>query len=141
MSIYADSSVLASVYVLDVHTPAAVKLLARQPDVWVTPFHEAEVAHVISQGVFRGRFSQQQANSASQSFQNDCDAGVWHRIAFPPNAFAGCVALARQRGARVGSRTLDSLHVACALELKAQRFWTFDQRQAKVAKAAGLKLS
>jgi predicted nucleic acid-binding protein len=31
--------------------------------------------------------------------------------------------------------------VACALELKAQRFWTFDQRQAKVAKAAGLKLS
>jgi hypothetical protein len=31
--------------------------------------------------------------------------------------------------------------VASALELKAQNFWTFDDRQAKLAKAAGLKLS
>jgi hypothetical protein len=31
-----------------------------------------------------------------------------------------------------GVRTLDSLqHVACALELKAERFWTFDDRQLK----------
>jgi predicted nucleic acid-binding protein len=27
--------------------------------------------------------------------------------------------------------------VACALELKAQRFWTFDERQARLAKAVG----
>jgi predicted nucleic acid-binding protein len=36
-------------------------------------------------------------------------------------------------------RTLDSLHVASALELKADRFWTFDERQAKLAKVVGLK--
>jgi predicted nucleic acid-binding protein len=36
-------------------------------------------------------------------------------------------------------RTLDSLHVASALLLKAERFWTFDERQAKLAKAEGLK--
>jgi hypothetical protein len=29
--------------------------------------------------------------------------------------------------------------VAAALELKAERFWTFDERQAKLAKAVGLK--
>jgi hypothetical protein len=29
--------------------------------------------------------------------------------------------------------------VACALELKATAFWTFDDRQKKLAKAAGLK--
>jgi predicted nucleic acid-binding protein len=38
-------------------------------------------------------------------------------------------------------RTLDSLHVACALELKAERFWTFDDRQARLAEAVGLNLS
>jgi predicted nucleic acid-binding protein len=38
-------------------------------------------------------------------------------------------------------RTLDSLHVACALELKADRFWTFDERQAKLARARGLRTS
>jgi predicted nucleic acid-binding protein len=36
-------------------------------------------------------------------------------------------------------RTLDSLHVACALELKAGRFWTFDERQGKLARGEGLK--
>jgi predicted nucleic acid-binding protein len=30
---------------------------------------------------------------------------------------------------------------ACALELKADRLWTFDERQAKLAKAQGMKIS
>jgi hypothetical protein len=36
---------------------------------------------------------------------------------------------------------LATLHVAAALELKAQHFWTFDDCQAKLAKVFGLKLS
>jgi predicted nucleic acid-binding protein len=35
--------------------------------------------------------------------------------------------------------SLDVLHVACALELKLPHFLTFDERQLKLAKAAGLK--
>jgi hypothetical protein len=31
--------------------------------------------------------------------------------------------------------------VACALELRAERFWTFDERQAKLAEAVGLDAS
>jgi predicted nucleic acid-binding protein len=46
---------------------------------------------------------------------------------------------ARHCGPKLGLRTRDSLHVACALELKAGRFWTLDERQAKLAKAQGLK--
>ncbi len=37
--------------------------------------------------------------------------------------------------------TLDTLHVASALELGAERFWTFDEQQAKLAKAAGLTVT
>jgi predicted nucleic acid-binding protein len=36
---------------------------------------------------------------------------------------------------------LDTLHIACALELGAKEFWTFDQRQERLAKAAGLAIS
>jgi len=36
-------------------------------------------------------------------------------------------------------RDLDTLHVASALELKAERFWTFDERQKRLARAVGLK--
>lgn len=59
----------------------------------------------------------------------------------PENAFELCAELARRHGPKLGMRTLDTLHVACALELKADRFWTFDERQAKLAKAAGIKNS
>ena len=41
--------------------------------------------------------------------------------------------------AAIALRTLDTLHVASALELGAERFWTFDDRQAKLARAVGLK--
>jgi predicted nucleic acid-binding protein len=44
-------------------------------------------------------------------------------------------------GPKFGVCMLDSLHVACALELNADRFWTFDERQAKLARARGLKIS
>ncbi len=46
---------------------------------------------------------------------------------------------APRHGPRLGVRTLDSLHVAAALQLKAEQFWTFDARQAKLAQAEGLK--
>jgi predicted nucleic acid-binding protein len=64
---------------------------------------------------------------------------VWVEVSFPDMAFDVCRELARRYAARLGSRTLDTLHVAGALELKAERFWTFDERKAKLARAAGLK--
>jgi predicted nucleic acid-binding protein len=57
----------------------------------------------------------------------------------PEQTFEACIALARNRVARLGVRTPDTLHVALALELKADHFWTFDRRQAKLAEAEGLK--
>ena len=57
----------------------------------------------------------------------------------PENAFELCADLARRYGAKFRMRTPDTVHVACALELKADRFWTFDERQAKLAKAQGMK--
>lgn len=67
--------------------------------------------------------------------------GVLLRVDMPEMAFYLCADLARRHGPRLGVRTLDSLHVASALQLKAEQFWTFDERQAKLAKAEGLKIS
>ena len=74
-------------------------------------------------------------------FVSDQKNGSWLETGLPDQAFYLCADLARRHGPKLGVRTLDSLHVACALELKAERFWTFDERQAKLAKAEGLKIS
>jgi predicted nucleic acid-binding protein len=109
--------------------------------VWFIPFHAAECFHAIAQQVFQRRISLAQAETTYEDLRRDLAAGVWLETPMPEMAFALCADLARRHGPKLGVRTLDSLHVACALELKAKRFWTFDERQAKLAKAEGLKTS
>jgi hypothetical protein len=48
--------------------------------------------------------------------------------------------LSRSYTPKLGTRSLDVLHVACAVELRLRHFITFDERQGKLAAAAGLKL-
>ena len=141
MSVYADSSFLVSIYVRDVHTPEVSRRLSKHPRLWFTPFHEVEISHAIAHQVFQGRMADTQANRVYQELSRDCAAGVWALVGFPEAAFSKGAALARGYVAKLGTRTLDSLHVAAALELQAQHFWTFDERQAKLAKAAGLKVT
>jgi predicted nucleic acid-binding protein len=141
VSIYADSSFFVSLYVTDGHTPEVLRRLSQNPRVWFTPFHEAEVTNAIAQHVFRGKIVAERANQLYEDVSLDCAAGVWALTGFPEAAFSRGATLARRYVAKLSARTLESLHVAAALELKAERFWTFDERQAKLARAVGLKVS
>ena len=85
------------------------------------------------------KISDREAQQVYRDFHADRAAGLWMEVGLPELAFETCVQLAQRHGARLGVRTLDSLHVASALELRAERFWTFDARQAKLAHAEGLK--
>ena len=128
-----------SAYLPDAHSPEALRRMARQPRIWLTPFHESELTNAIAQQVFRARMSAVDADRTLQNIWMNRDA--WVRVDFPMAAFERAIKLARTHVPQLGTRTLDVLHVACALELKAEGFWTFDERQAKLAKAAGLKVS
>jgi len=108
-------------------------------DCFLTPLHRAEWFHAIAQHVFRGNMSESNAGELHRLFERDIRTGPWREVAVPDNAFELCADLARRHGPKIGMLTLDTLHVACALELKAGRFWTFDERQKKLAKAQGLK--
>jgi predicted nucleic acid-binding protein len=79
------------------------------------------------------------ARQMDARLMSDQAAGLFQETTLPDRAFELCAELATQYGARLAMQTLDSLHVACALELNAERFWTFDDRQAKLAKVTGLK--
>lgn len=138
MTTYADSSFLVSNYVQDAHSPEAVQRMGRFPSVWITQLNRSEMAHALSQYVFRGALSESEAQKYWGEFEQDCANGVWVQADLPEATWQTSIGLARRYSSAFGVRTLDSLHVACALELKARRFWTFDERQARLAEAVGL---
>ena len=139
MIVYADTSFLVSSYVRDGHSPHVDEMLKSHPCFWFTPLHQAEWTHAIAHHVFRRLMSDADANAIGRQLEGDKAGGVWIETTLPDHAFELCSKLARRHGAKLGIRTLDSLHVACALELKVERFWTFDERQARLARAMGLK--
>ena len=104
----------------------------------ITALHIAEWAHAIAQQVFRRQMTIAEAHRLHRDFDDDCAARIWQTLAVPETALELCADLGTRNGPKLGVRTLDSLHVACALELKTKRFLTFDERQRKLARAAGL---
>lgn len=115
--------------------------MVSQPRIWFAPLHRAEWMHAVSQHVFRKEISTVEARRVQADLQRDLGSGLWLKVDLPESVWDTCAELARRHGPQLGMRTLDSLHVAAALELGAKAFWTFDDRQAKLAATEGLKTS
>jgi predicted nucleic acid-binding protein len=141
LTTYVDTSFLVSLYLEDAHSKTADQLLPGLTNCFLTPLHRAEWSQAIAQHAFRGAITESKAKEFHSLFEEDIKIAPWREVAMPDHAFEVCADLARRYGSKIGMRTLDTLHVACALELKAEKFWTFDERQAKLAKAQGLKTS
>jgi predicted nucleic acid-binding protein len=139
--IYADTSFVYPLYLTDAHSRVTALRMRSRPEIWLSPLQRCELAHALEQQVFRRTASERDARVAFRDFEHDCAVGVWRLVPFPSNAFETCAELAHRYTARLGARTLDALHVATALELGARSFWTFDERQRKLAEAAGLQTS
>jgi predicted nucleic acid-binding protein len=138
LTTYADSSFFVSLHLIDAHSQEAWRRMSLRPAIWLTPLNRAEITHAVFLHVFWKKATPLEAKSALSAFEQNSAAGVWQKVSIPPGAFDRSIELTRRYGPAIGIRTLDSLHVACALELKAERFWTFDERQAKLAEAVGL---
>ena len=139
MSAYADTSFLVSLYVLDANsTAASARMEKSKLPVLLTPFVELELGNALSLRVFRKELSSGRAKAARSLFTTDVENGVFAVRPLPATLFDRAKRLTRTRTPHLGSRTLDVLHVAAALLLQADTFFTFDRNQARLAKAEGL---
>ena len=104
----------------------------------LTPFGELELVNTFESRVFRREAEPAQIRTSLSTLEADVHAGVIIRKAVPEAAYTRAIELSRRYTRRLGSRALDILHVAIALELRAEMFFTFDRRQRRLARRAGM---
>lgn len=102
---------------------------------------ELELMNALQQRLFRKELKAAEIHAAQTAFKEDLQAGVFQRKPVGTGVIYGrALQLSRKWTATLGTRTLDILHVAFALELGANMFFTFDRQQSKLADAEGLKI-
>jgi hypothetical protein len=106
----------------------------------LTDIGKIEILNAIGLRLFRKELRPAQAKEAYGLFRQDAESGVVQIVPLAAAAYDRAEQIARARTPLLGTRTLDVLHVAAALALKADRFYTFDQKQAALATAVGLHL-
>lgn len=139
---YVDSSALRQLYVHDAHSARMAAWRFKNPGpLNLTRFGRVELINSIASAVFRGDISEADFESFTQELAADLLGSRLQLVDVPWRAVLEQAAeLSRQHTPTLGTRSLDVLHVASALELKMRQLVTYDERQAKLAEACGLKV-
>lgn len=139
MSCYLDTSFLFSLYVPDANSAAAAtEAVKLKGPLIVTDLGEFEFVNALHLRVFRRDLKTSEASDVLTLFRHDVAQGIFRVMPLPVSAFRHAIALANRHTAQYGCRSLDILHVAAAIALQCKTFFTFDQTQAALARAAGL---
>ena len=141
--VYADTSFLVSLFVGDSHTEEARHLvLARGIPIRASLLLELEFINAVGQRVFRGGMSEEQALSIRRLWSAEFKKGRLVRDGeFSAKVWKKGRQLSRDYTGKLGGRSLDILHVAFALEIEANVFWSFDEKQSKLAEAVGMAVN
>jgi uncharacterized protein len=127
VTLYVDSSAVMKRYVDERDSDVAIELMARDPVLVTSRITEVEVRRNLS------RLLDGAALTASRrTFNADLDAFAL------VNVDATVCAEAARIGEETLCRSLDAIHLACALRAGRARVLTFDIRQADAARAIGL---
>jgi len=139
---YADTGVMVKGYVLEPDSEVAVGILDSLGDhLLYSHLHSIEIPNAIRLKRFRGEITKAQENAANRAFLSDIETGVLTPCEYDlGEVFLLAERLSAKHSATLGSRSLDLLHVAAAIEAGATHFASLDARQRKVASFNGLKL-
>ena len=140
--LYLDTSALLKLYIREQGSEAVQARVASQDlplPIW--EFQEAELTNALRLKVFWNEITPAQAETQIALFQQRRRQGLYY---FPEIVRNNLMSTFRQLSAetpRLGCRTMDIFHVACAVEIAASEFLTIDRRQGSLAQHAGLKVS
>ncbi|MCF8083233.1 MAG: type II toxin-antitoxin system VapC family toxin [Deltaproteobacteria bacterium] len=142
MCCYVDTSVIVKLYIKEaLSLEASNWVRARNEAIPLTVFHELEFKNALYLKQFRTEITDTEIRAILLKFADHQKRGVYYR---PPvnwsDIMIRAVEIACTHTNKTGARSLDVLHVAAALTIKAGSFLTLDDRQATLAALVGLKL-
>ena len=139
---YADSSFIVSLFRKDDNQVAANEFMAKStPVLAVSPLNRIELRNALRNAQSFGEITEQERRAAFRQIESDLREGIFVHLAVDWTlAFRRVDELSEKYAADYGQRTIDLLQVAIALECGAKTFLSFDNRQRKLARAAGLKV-
>jgi predicted nucleic acid-binding protein len=153
MSPYADTNFFTRAYLEMPDSQEADRFLlaakrGESTPLPITWLHRMEVINAFQMHVFAARnpgqffVTPEQTALAHANFRGDIQSAEFFRsVAIPMNEVEKQFEeLSLRHTARHGFRTYDLLHVASALALKCDTFWSFDAKASKLAALEGLKV-
>jgi predicted nucleic acid-binding protein len=139
--VYVDPSALTLLYV---HQPGSREMFAWRSKIEgplvLTHHGRVEIVNAICRLAFSELLTVDAMRKALANLTADFATGNFQQAEILWRAALNRAAeLSQTYTAKLGTRSLDVLHVACALELKSRFFLTFDERQQKLCSAVGLR--
>ena len=129
--LYLDTSALLKLYLREEGSEwVQTQVTAQSAPLPVWELQEAELTNALRLKVFWRDITATQAQAQLAHFRSRKDrAALMERFR-----------LLAHHSMKLGTRTLDVMHVACACEIQADHFLSFDERQLSLAKLAGLRV-
>lgn len=142
MTAYFDTSALVPVYVPEEFSKSARREAMRAGAVPFSVLHQMELSNALRLLCGRGSITAREMKALFGQIADDREA---NRLSPTPidfhRLFELSAELSEAYATRLLCRTLDILHVGSAMLLGASRFVSADDRQLKLARALGLKVT
>lgn len=140
--IYTDSSFSASLYALDDNTKRANEIYQadRRRPLFFTAWQELELLNTLRLGINRAQRAKisprYTVGNCQKRIAEDLRNGILRRADLNwPLCVRRASELSENFSEKTGVVMLDVWQVACAIELRADAFWTFDRDQEVLARA------
>lgn len=138
---YYDTGIILKLYTEEPESEAArAYVVERKAPLYLTDLHFAECTSALRLKEFRGEAEPGQIAAALGHLEEDLGMGSlkWLPVDWE-DAWKRCRVLSHAHAGKCGCRTLDALHVACAMLHSARAFVSTDRRQLTLAELAGLR--
>jgi predicted nucleic acid-binding protein len=142
MNTYYDTGILLKLYTTELESTSVQRFVhGRGEPIRISDLHHSECVSALRLKQFRGECEPVQSKKAIALLGGDLRDGTLRLVAVDwGKAWSCCRDLSERFAAETGARTLDALHVACAIQLEAREFVSSDKRQIALAEKAGLEV-